>query len=237
MAKLTHNEFRERFPGATITAWVKYRYCGGSVPGLPKEYQAVDYIASTGLMEIIELDYAPKYSTEFYVIVEAVKKANNYPFFGTRVGGTSNQFGSWYVYANSKGQYQINYGANDTPGISTDIVDLSQGKHTLYSKYSNDKMKFYTDKNEGVELNEPPSYNLGNLSLFGYTQGGQSLDTRTRKGEFKLYIARFVDDGITSINLIPCFRKEDNEIGMYDTVNGVFYTNVGEGALTKGDDI
>lgn len=32
MAKLTHAQFREVFPNATITAWVRYRYCNGRLP-------------------------------------------------------------------------------------------------------------------------------------------------------------------------------------------------------------
>ena len=38
--------------------------------------------------------------------------------------------------------------------------------------------------------------------------------------------------------LIPCYRKADNEIGLYDTVNDVFYTNANSvGYFDKGSDI
>ena len=40
--------------------------------------------------------------------------------------------------------------------------------------------------------------------------------------EFKLY-----DNDILVRNFIPCYRKIDNVPGMYDVVNGVFYTNAG----------
>lgn len=36
---------------------------------------------------------------------------------------------------------------------------------------------------------------------------------------------------------IPCYRKSDGEIGMYDTVNKEFKTNVGTGTFTKGADV
>lgn len=39
------------------------------------------------------------------------------------------------------------------------------------------------------------------------------------------------------MNLVPCYRKSDGEIGMYDLVNGVFYTNSGSGTFIKGDDV
>ena len=37
--------------------------------------------------------------------------------------------------------------------------------------------------------------------------------------------------------LIPCYRKSDGEIGMYDTVSRTFYTNAGTGSFTKGADV
>lgn len=38
-------------------------------------------------------------------------------------------------------------------------------------------------------------------------------------------------------NFIPCYRKSDNVIGMYDLVGNKFYTNQGSGAFTKGANI
>lgn len=37
-------------------------------------------------------------------------------------------------------------------------------------------------------------------------------------------------------NFIPCYRKSDNEVGLYDLVNDVFYTNQGTGSFTYGVD-
>ena len=36
---------------------------------------------------------------------------------------------------------------------------------------------------------------------------------------------------------LPCYRKSDSVIGMYETVGGAFFTNKGEGSFTKGGDI
>lgn len=38
-------------------------------------------------------------------------------------------------------------------------------------------------------------------------------------------------------NMVPCYRKSDGEIGMYDLVNRVFYTNAGTGSFGKGADV
>jgi hypothetical protein len=45
-------------------------------------------------------------------------------------------------------------------------------------------------------------------------------------------------EGNTQIrDLVPCYRKADTVIWMYDLINGVFYTNAGSGAFTKGSDV
>ena len=38
-------------------------------------------------------------------------------------------------------------------------------------------------------------------------------------------------------SFVPCYRKSDNVIGMYDVVNGVFYTNKGTGTFIKGPEV
>ena len=38
-------------------------------------------------------------------------------------------------------------------------------------------------------------------------------------------------------NLVPCYRKSDNKLGLYDIVNGKFYTNQGTGEFTAGPDV
>jgi hypothetical protein len=45
------------------------------------------------------------------------------------------------------------------------------------------------------------------------------------------------DNNVLVRDFIPCYRKSDNEIGLYDVVNGVFYANAGSGTFTKGNNI
>ena len=39
------------------------------------------------------------------------------------------------------------------------------------------------------------------------------------------------------MNLIPAQRDSDGVLGMYDTVNNVFYTNDGNGSFVAGPDV
>ena len=38
-------------------------------------------------------------------------------------------------------------------------------------------------------------------------------------------------------DFVPCYRKADTVIWMYDLINGVFYTNAGSGTFTKWNDV
>ena len=43
--------------------------------------------------------------------------------------------------------------------------------------------------------------------------------------------------GAVLLDLVPCYRKSDGEIGMYDTVSRQFFKNLGTGSFAKGADV
>ena len=53
----------------------------------------------------------------------------------------------------------------------------------------------------------------------------------------KVYNIKIKEDGVDDVNLIPCYRKSDTEIGMYDVINDIFYSNEGTGTFLKGGDV
>ena len=44
-------------------------------------------------------------------------------------------------------------------------------------------------------------------------------------------------DSVLIRKLVPCYRKSDDEIGMFDLVTGTFFTNAGTGTFTKGSNV
>lgn len=38
-------------------------------------------------------------------------------------------------------------------------------------------------------------------------------------------------------NFVPCYRKSDSVVGLYDTVSGAFFTNAGTGSFTAGPEV
>lgn len=48
---------------------------------------------------------------------------------------------------------------------------------------------------------------------------------------------KLTKDGNTLVEVVPCYRKSDGKIGMYDLVSGQFLVNAGDGAFLKGADV
>lgn len=71
--------------------------------------------------------------------------------------------------------------------------------------------------------------NINNLFLMAY-------DEVNKYGMIgRMYSARFTRSGVDIYNFVPCYRKADGKIGMYDTVNNVFAEGVGELFLGSED--
>ena len=76
-----------------------------------------------------------------------------------------------------------------------------------------------------------PEETTGNLRI-----GGWSDKFWSAEGAY-YYVKVFNRNDELMTDLIPCYRKSDNEPGMYDTVTGTFYTNSGTGSFTVGNDV
>ena len=66
----------------------------------------------------------------------------------------------------------------------------------------------------------------------------KNVKTRNRRSISKIYYFKIYDNNNNLIcDLVPCYRKSDGVIGMYDLVSDVFRTNLGTGTFTKGPDV
>lgn len=74
----------------------------------------------------------------------------------------------------------------------------------------------------------------GNNGTNFYLFVDRALRFSTFNKTHRMYYFKMIKDGNMYCYLIPCYRKSDNVIGMYDLVNKVFYTNAGSGTFVKG---
>ena len=105
-----------------------------------------------------------------------------------------------------------------------------------YIIYNDENNKCYINNIfSGVVYDIPDDVtNLNSIFLFAYRPGNMLYSKY-----FRLHLVKITDklNNIIVRNFIPCYRKSDNEIGLYDTVEGKFYTNQGTGKFIPGPDI
>lgn len=184
---------------------------------LPKEYQEVEWIESSGTQYLL-IDYTPVVGD---MIDTRFIMRNDGAIFSAGTG--TYQFiilaQNWQVYlkyfsSGSASALSFSYDVKRTirfssTGLITETNEETGVTRTLDTEVSKTKSSVNTKL---YIFKRADGTNICSARLYGFNISGK-------------------------IDLVPCYRKSDNEIGMYDIVNGVFYTNQGTGTFTKGNDV
>ena len=188
---------------------------------LPSDYTELEYIEtnpSSGT-QYIDTNYVPSSNTNITYDFEYVSGNSDswIPIIGQRVN-TSSMFALW-IYSNS--QYvAVNYGTVDN-GSTTTVS--SSGRHI----FSNNGNSFYKDGTLMYTISTSAFTSAGSLIIMGLRESNNSsIQTRGLVG--RVYSLKILESGVLVRNMIPALNK-DGIPGMYDTVEGKFYTNAGSG--------
>ena len=194
---------------------------------LPAEYQKVDYISSnTTVGQYIDTGYIPSYTAGFDIEIKFKPSTAstrycllaNYNQGNAQLSlelNTSNQFRFW-----------ANTGAVDQKvgSVSTSTIKASYHGNT------------YT-----INCNGTVSSGTATVSAAPNYTAWLFLDRAKRTGTFtkqlSIYSCKITSGSQIVRNFIPCYRKSDNAIGMYDLVEDKFYTNAGTGTFVKGSNV
>lgn len=192
---------------------------------LPSEYQEVEYIESSGT-QYIDSSYMPNQDTIVNCHINLVSYNGNDVFFGQRVAYMDKQYE--VVAFNTEYAPQLRYDNQTTGAISGST--LSIGDHYIETS----KNGLFIDNNRvGNTLNAATFTCQYSIYLFARNNAG----TASSFSNIKLYSLEISENNTLIRNFVPCYRISDGEVGLYDTVNGLFYTNAGTGVFTKGADI
>ena len=203
----------------------EYKNKYGNYSILPSEYQEVEYLESTGT-QYIDTDVMANTDIETDIVF-SITEHNGY----SRVFGATNISGSQYgVRKNS---------ADGTGAFLGELLAKGQIGFSTFQEDTIYHLIFNQREDHGVYLNGqyfgkfiPDNYKDGTLSIYIFTQNQGNNFMKGRMYSCKIYNSILVRD------FIPCYRKSDSKPGMYDTVNGVFYTNQGySDDFIVGDDI
>ena len=123
-----------------------------------------------------------------------------------------------------------NQSTNDQP-IATKTFSSASEIRSRHVVDFNRSSGFYVD-NEWLATNTSTFSVLSYLALWGQGYSPSPVAIEYRVYSFKAY-----EYDVLIRDMIPCYRKADQVIGMYDLVNDVFYTNSGSGTFYKGPDV
>lgn len=196
---------------------------------LPSGYQEVEYIQSTKYEEgstYIETNI--KYNSNNQYVFEF--EMNTFPTtdsdvsFGWDYGGQVNvqpsKFDNGMQIISFNSLIKTKFKQTIEAGTSTNTIITAtntSGTKTI--------TRTHPDLSGGASTNGYGifvRFSYGELSGFGAGQ---------------LYSFKCSINGVLTNELVPCYRKSDNEVGLYDIVENKFYTNQGSGTFIKGADV
>lgn len=200
---------------------------------LPSEYQQVEWIQSNmaGGRPFIDTSFIPHVSDEIYIKFSPLSLGNQECVFSAGTGtyqfvvihqGNSTSY--IRAFSNSADNYTLRYGDN----AELEMRSYRDGGtyKTVFRNITANTQRTYTNN---VIANLDGSST--NFYLFR-----RRNDATYFAGKIFVFWAKD-SNGNYLANYIPCYRKSDNEIGMYDTVSKAFFASANTGTFTKGADV
>lgn len=208
-------------------------------PILPDEYQPVLYIESDGNGQYIDTNIVPKlYNKTLRIELDAqftdiTRSANQYLISSAYYNETQDSrrqifvalSGTDHTFRMLNGTYQstwISVGHGDT---DRHLFTIDQIRRS-YILFNN------TNFSDIAMTNVSKS-----IVLFAYRTAASSGEPITIYSPGRIYGLKLYGNGSLIMNLVPCYRKSDLEIGMYDLCTNTFFTNAGTGSFTRSEKI
>lgn len=201
---------------------------------LPREYKEVEWIASSGTQYIDTKILGTDNTRILLTYAINGNLSSPYTLLGYR---NNNDTGDNFTLSLQGSSYnQVNF------GIGTETIGLF--------KFS--ELSGMTDKNviHNIDGNTSRLIIDGIQKTYGGTCIGnskialfcrfESNSTRTANmSQIKVYSFRILKNDTSEVqaDFVPCYRKNDNVIGLYNLITNEFFVNKGTGTFTKGSDV
>ena len=207
---------------------------GGSEPDPRDQYQRVDYIESA------EEETYPYLITDFYADNDSgVEVIGSFPILqdripmGSREDSGTTRFYCAYPMSSSSFYYGFNIGSSVSCSTKVNTV------YRLQTNFMNSRQAIVYEENgtkkaAGNFAQTLPKHTVP-VAIFGYNSA--SSGAVSSKREFKLYSARLSRGFEVVREYIPCYRKSDGVVGLYEKFTGAFLTPPTGLAFTYGEAI
>ena len=193
---------------------------------LPSEYQEVEWIESSG-SAYIRTAYVPTTAMTRLdmVYMRTATPSHSFLFcsYKSLCSAEIRYRERWYACVND---LAFNYNTNTSFSVGTAKNEVFEWLYDGSAIYINGQ-KPYMFTN--VISNYP------NPLIIGASDNNGTIE-EIHAG-LRVYKFQIDESNALSLNLVPCYRKSDGEIGMYDTASKTFYTNAGTGTFLKGADV
>ena len=204
-------------PVPTRTGYIFLGWADAS-ENLPAAYQEVEYLENTG-GQYIDLGVYGKQNDK----AEVTYSVSNHQSGIFGVLEASKYFGLVDASELNQKMYFYYGGAN---GVTTQDIVMNH----IYTAEIDERVATI-DGTDTITIASSTFTSTITMHLFGFNRNGNEFNMAgTRIYSFKLY------EGDTQLmDLVPCYRISDNVAGMYNKVDGTFYTNDGSGTFAIGN--
>lgn len=198
---------------------------GGDEPQeVPAGYTQLRYIKSSGA-QYIDTGVAPTLETKMWAQGFYLAGTGNY----CPIMGSANPSCSMPAYGDAGGSSAYcSFGNQTDKSIASSLIAGEQpptleidknGATITTAGVSTKSTKFSASTMSGNAATH--------IALFGRGNSGSF----ERLAKAAIFRAKIYDNGVLIREFVPCIQKSNNEVGMYDIVNGVFYGNDGTGVF------
>lgn len=193
----------------------------GPIVDIPNAYQEVEYIESSGT-QYIDSGVNAQSGLTLYSIFQS-QNITQTRIVGASTGGYD---AVRLALLTSAGDgYLVNQYGTINNILSSYTLDTN--KHSLEN--DNGTLKY-----DGIVIDTTTAQTFDiQKSLYVFA----SRSTTILTSYIRIMCCSISNNNVLVRDFIPVYRKSDNVIGLYDLVNGVFYTNAGTGTFTKGSNI
>lgn len=199
---------------------------------IPSEYQEVEYIkAASSIGAYINLGFNFDSAARVNLGMYCVDTTPSYIFGAAESSGKYRCMIS-APYGGGRTAYAYGFKGSSYTNIT---VALVAGLNDLEYTIKAGGLSLKNTTNGGSYTATNTAFTMtSNLLLFAQNYNGSARWGGARQ----IHYFKYYDKTDTLIcDLVPCYRKSDGVIGMYDIVRNTFLTNAGSGAFTKGADV
>lgn len=228
--------------GTSVRLPTKGKYCdrdivitatggGGSVEPDPRDrYQRVEYINTDGKAHIVTDIFAD--NSCGMEMVASFPAVADHACMGSRQDSGNTRFYAPYPLSSSSTYFGFNTATKITASTETNTA------YRWQTNFINSRLAIVCDMN-GINIGSKDisatlSPHTAPIHIFATVRN--NTDTVSSSRKLNLYSARISQGPDVVREYIPCYRKSDGVVGVYEKFTGQFLTTV-EGAFTKGADL